>query len=245
MPPFSASRKEHEETKERLRMAIAKRKKRFYDIEIPIIGKTTQLQAYDLKDLNNKYIKYDLTRILRGKSIILNLKVQVQDKEAITIPKEIILMSYYLKRMIRKGTNYVEDSFSTNTTDAQVRIKPFLVTRRKVSRRVRKALRDKTKEELINYVKDKDADQLFKEILRNQLQKTLSLKLKKIYPLSLCEIRVFKIEKEFEIKGKPVKKDKTEKPLEEQIIEEPITEETEEKPTKKIVKKKVAKKKTE
>src|SRR3989339_352269 len=215
MPPFSASRKEHEETKECLRMAIAKRKKRFYDIEIPIIGKTTQLQAYDLKDLNNKYIKYDLTRILRG------------------------------KRIIRKGTNYVEDSFSTNTTDAQVRIKPFLVTRRKVSRRVRKALRDKTKEELINYVKDKDADQLFKEILRNQLQKTLSLKLKKIYPLSLCEIRVFKIEKEFEIKGKPVKKDKTEKPLEEQIIEEPITEETEEKPTKKIVKKKVAKKKTE
>src|SRR3989339_677440 len=218
-------------------MAIAKRKKRFYDIEIPIIGKTTQLQAYDLKELNNKYIKYDLTRILRGKNIILNLKVQVQDKEATTIPKEIILMSYYLKRMIRKGTNYIED--------AQVRIKPFLVTRRKVSRRVRKALRDKTKEELINYVKDKDADQIFKEILRNQLQKTLSLKLKKIYPLSLCEIRVFKIEKEFEVKEKPVKKDKTEKPLEEQIIEEPITEETEEKPTKKIVKKKVAKKKTE
>src|SRR3989339_887289 len=148
-------------------MAIAKRKKRFYDIEIPIIGKTTQLQAYDLKELNNKYIKYDLTRILRGKNIILNLKVQVQDKEATTIPKEIILMSYYLKRMIRKGTNYVEDSFSTRIEDAQVRIKPFLVTRRKVSRRVRKALRDKTKEELVK--KDKTEKPLEEQIIEEPI----------------------------------------------------------------------------
>ena len=37
---------------------------------------------------------------------------------------------------------------------------------------------------------------MFEEILRNKIQKELSLKLKKIYPLSLCEIRVLKVEKD-------------------------------------------------
>jgi len=57
-------------------------------------------------------------------------------------------------------------------------------------------LREKAREELINYVKNRDTETLFEEIFRNQLQKSLSLKLKKTYPLSLCEIRVFKVEKE-------------------------------------------------
>jgi len=178
-------------------MAIAKRKKRFFEVDIPIIGKQTQIQAYELKELEGKFIKYDLTRFLRGKSMLLQLKVKVEGHNAIASPKQSQLLPYYLRRMVRKGTNYVEDSFSTKCTNAQIRIKPFLVTRRKVSRAVRKALREKAKEELIKYTQTKNVEQIFEEILRNQLQKTLSIKLKKIYPLSLCEIRILKVEKEF------------------------------------------------
>ncbi len=177
-------------------MAIAKRKKKFFDVEMPLIKKEIQLQAYNLKDLNKRLIKYDLTRILRGKNIILQTEVKIQGDKAITTPKEIKILPYYLRRMMRKGTNYVEDSFSTNCKDAQIRIKPFLITRRKVSRAVRKALREKAREELINYIKDKNFEKIFEEVLKNYLQKELSLKLKKIYPLSLCEIRVLKVEKE-------------------------------------------------
>jgi len=177
-------------------MAIAKRKKKFFDVEIPLIKKTTQLQAYELKELDKKLVKYDLTRILRGKNMLLQLKVKISEDEATTIPREIKLTSSSLRRMIRKGTNYVEDSFSTDCKDAQIKIKPFLITRRKVSRAVRKALREKCREELIEYVKDKDTKSLFQEILKNHIQKFLSLKLKKIYPLAICEIRVLKVEKE-------------------------------------------------
>jgi ribosomal protein S3AE len=92
--------------------------------------------------------------------------------------------------MVRKGTNYVEDSFPAECKDAELRIKPLLVTRRKVSRTVRNELRKKAREELTNYVKTKKSEDLFDEIIKNQLQKPLSLKLKKIYPLALCEIRV-------------------------------------------------------
>jgi ribosomal protein S3AE len=177
-------------------MAIAKRKKRFFNIEIPLIKKETQLQAYELKELGNRIIKYDLTRILKGKSIMITFKTKFENDQIKTIPKDLKLLPYYIRRMMRKGTDYVEDSFSTQCKDAQIRIKPFLITRRKVPRKVRKALREKAREELMNYAKTKPFEELFDEILKNSLQRSLSIKLKKIYPLSLCEIRVLTVEKE-------------------------------------------------
>lgn len=187
-------------------MAKEKKRKKFFDVEIPLIGKETHLQAYNINELEGKTIKYDLTRFLKGKSTLIKLKVKIEGEKAVAYPIETKLMPYFIKRMVRKGTNYVEDSFSTKCKNAQLRIKPFLITRRKVSRAVRKALRNKAKEELIEYVKDKDTEILFDDILKNQIQKPLSLKLKKIYPLSLCEIRIFKIEKEFENKEKKTPK---------------------------------------
>jgi len=172
-------------------MAIEKRKKKFFDVEMPLIGKETQMQAYELSELNGRFMRYDLTRALRGKSIMLTLKVKVEDGKATTIPKKIELLPFFVRRMIRKGTNYVEDSFDAECKDSKLRIKPLLVTRRKVSRAIRKELRNKMKEELTEYVKEKESEKLFDEVLKAQMQKVLSLRLKKIYPLALCEIRVF------------------------------------------------------
>lgn len=176
-------------------MAIAKRKKRFYDVEMPLIKKTTQLFGYDEKELATRYIKYDLTRLLRGKNAILTLKVILDKDNLTTIPKELYLLPSYTRRMVRKGTTYVEDSFKTNCKDSELIIKPFLVTRRIITNSVRKLLREKAKEELINYLKNRSAEEVFQDILRNSLQKELSLKLKKVYPLSVCEIRWVKIVK--------------------------------------------------
>jgi len=176
-------------------MAIAKKKKRFFDVEIPLINRQTHLYAYDIEDLDGKFIKYDLTRMLKGKNTLLQLKVSVKDDKAIANPISLELLPYFIRRMVRKGTNYIEDSFSVECKDGKVRVKPFMISRKKVSRAVRKALREKAREELIKYVKDKESEKLFDEVLKNQIQKPLSLKLKKIYPLSLCEIRVLKVEK--------------------------------------------------
>jgi ribosomal protein S3AE len=196
-------------------MAIAKRKQRFFDVEIPLIGKTTQLRAFEIKSLNGKFMKYDLTRMLRGKSTLLQLQVKVDNEIATATPMKISLLPYFLKRMVRKGTSYIEDSFVTECKDAKIKIKPFLVARRKVSRAVRKALRNKAREELIAEVKNKTVETIFKDILRNDIQKPLSLKLKKIYPLSLCEIRELHIQNEVEKASKPKEeesKKKVEKP---------------------------------
>ena len=124
---------------------------------------------------------------------MLKLKIKIEGNNAIAEPVELLVLPYFIRRMMRKGTNYVEDSFSAECKNAQVRIKPFFITRKKVSRAVRKALREKARAELTAYIKNKDTETLFDEIIINKIQKTLSLQLKKIYPLSFCEIRSFKI----------------------------------------------------
>src|SRR4030067_3403394 len=101
-------------------MAQAKRKQKFFDVEIPVVNKDTQLQAYEISELEGRFLKYDLTRMLKGKSMMLTLKVKIEDNNAIANPKKIVLMPYFLRRMIRKGTNYVEDSFKTTCHDAEL-----------------------------------------------------------------------------------------------------------------------------
>ncbi len=165
-------------------------KKKFFPVEIPLLKKQEELQAYALEELDGKVLKIDLTRELRGKSIELTFNIKVKRDKAIALPKKLVLMSFFLKRVLRKGTNYIEDSFSTKCKDAQIRIKPFLITRKKVSREVRKTLRTKTKETLIEELKNKKFEEIIDDILKNRIQKPLSLKLKKIYPLSLCEIKM-------------------------------------------------------
>ena len=128
-------------------------------------------------------------------TLLLKLKIKADGDQAVAEPIELKVLPYFIRRMMRKGTNYVEDSFSAEYKNGTVRIKPFLITRKKVSRAVRKALRENARGELIKYVKTRDIKTLFDEILKNKIQKQLGLTLKKIYPLSLCEIRVFSVER--------------------------------------------------
>jgi ribosomal protein S3AE len=175
-------------------MAVAKKRKRFFGVEIPLIGKETQMQGYEISELDGKFLSYDMTRSLKGKNMVLVSKISVKNDKASAIPKKLRLMSYFLRRMMRKGTNYVEDSFSAECKDSRVRIKPFLITRRKVPRSIRRSLRNRAREELARYLKEKNSSDVFGEIVSGQLQKSLSLFLKKTYPLSLCEIMEFRVE---------------------------------------------------
>ena len=167
-------------------------KKKFFEVELPIINQKAELLAKDQEELEGRCIKIDLTRRLRGKSLEITFKIK--NKKA--IPCKLYLLGYYLRRMIRKSIDYVEDSFSVEAKNAVLRVKTFLITRKKVSRAVRKTLRNKAKEEINQEIKEKEYEEIFSDIISSKFQKNLSLKLKKIYPLSLCEIKEIYVEKE-------------------------------------------------
>lgn len=168
-------------------------KKKFFDIETPIYLKSDiKLIAYDISSLNGRTIKIDLTRILRGKSVEAIMKVKVNDNKAQAELLKLTVMPFFIRRMMRKSISYVEDSFLAESKDCKLRIKPFMITRKKVSRAVRKALRENGKQYLLDYVKDKNCDEIFTDTISSKLQKLLSSKMKKIYPLAFCEIREIK-----------------------------------------------------
>ena len=102
-------------------------------------------------------------------------------------------------------------------------MKAFLITKRRVSRAIRKTLRNKTKNWLEDYLAEKKDGEIYSEILSNKLQKNLSLVLKKTYPLSLCEIRTLEFVRTLNTEEVPKIKPKDKKTEEKQEIrEEPV-----------------------
>lgn len=170
-------------------------KKKFFEIEIPILGDKYEALATSIDELNNKVMKMDITRQLKGKSVDMIFKIIVKDHKATAVPKKLKLLPYFIRHMLHPGISYVEDSVTAETKDSIVVIKPFMITRKKVSRAVRRTLRNSSRNWFIDYLKTKTDEEVFGEILSNQIQKPLSLKLKKIYPLAICEIRWFEVKK--------------------------------------------------
>jgi ribosomal protein S3AE len=170
-------------------------KKKFFEIEIPILGDTYEALANSVEELNNKVMKMDITRQLKGKSVDMIFRVVVKDHKATAVPKKLQLLPCFIRHMLHPGISYVEDSVTAETKDSIVIIKPFMITRKKVSRAVSRTLRNSSRNWFIDYLKSKTDEEVFGEILSNQIQKPLSLKLKKIYPLAICEIRWFEVKK--------------------------------------------------
>lgn len=168
-------------------------KKAFFEVKAPLTATKITLYATSPAELEGKVVKLDLTRILRGKSLELKLRVLRRENELVGQPVSLELIGSYIRRMFRKGVDYVEESFATECKDARVVIKPFLLTRNKVSRAVRKELRKRTREHLEALCKTRTSEEILTELTTNKIQRELSFKLKKIYPLALCEIRMFKI----------------------------------------------------
>jgi len=170
-------------------------RKKFFSVDIPLTNSSFDVYANSINELEKKSIKLDLTRHLRGKSIEVIFKIKVENNKATASPFKLTLLPFFIRRMLRKNISYVEDSLPVTCKDAELRIKPFLITRKKVSRKVRKALRNEMKIWIEDYCKSRPYKEIFADIIGNRMQKPLSLKLKKIYPLALCEIRILKIEK--------------------------------------------------
>lgn len=168
-------------------------KKSFYEISSPLVSAKMHLYTSSPESLDGKTISLDLTRSLRGKSLILKLRIKAHEGKLSTHPISLELAGSYIRRMFRKGIDYVEDSFKTESKDSLLIIKPFLMTRNKVSRAIRNSLREITKKHLQAHAKIRSTQDLLTEIMTNKIQKELSLKLKKTYPLALCEIRSFQI----------------------------------------------------
>ncbi len=171
-------------------------KKKFFDVEIPLTSAKASLYGAEPEEFNGRIINIDLTKSLRGKNVEYRLRVKNNGRELTGEPISLAVAGSYIRRSIRKGTDYVEDSFIAECRDGKVIVKPFLITRKRVSRAIRKSLRENTRKFLEGHLKARSTEEVMKDIMTNKIQKELSLKLKKVYPLAFCEIRHFEVVEE-------------------------------------------------
>jgi len=168
---------------------MAERRK-YIEVDVPIMD-TTMKALGTAEQLDNKTIKLDMTRQLRGKGLTITLRIFNQEGKLVSFPNKMELAKSYIQRMMRKRVDYVEDSFKARCKDIRVIVKPLLITRKRVSRAVRKNLRNTAKEFILEYLKDKDYIEICNDLLEGDMQKAMLPKLKKVYPLSFSDIRVF------------------------------------------------------
>ncbi len=186
-------------------------KKKFFDVQIPLTASKVKLYATNENELNNRIVKLDMTKNLKGKNVELKAKITYKDGKIESELISLILLPSFIRRTMRRGIDYVEDSFKTSCKDAEMLIKPFMITRNHVSRNVRKEIRNTSRKFLESRARIKNSLELFSEIMTGKLQKAVSMKVKKIYPLAFCEIRWI------EVIGPPIK---SKEPIKTEEIEE-------------------------
>lgn len=178
-------------------------KKQFFDVKLEVLNKIVPIATTKPELLEGRTIKLDLTKVLRGKGAEARFIITKTNNNLEGKLYFFALYPSYVRRIIGHDISIVEDSFSCKTKDVELRFKPFLITRKKVHRAVRAALRNATRLFIEKYAIAKTRDKVFQSLLANILQRSLSLKLKKIYPLAVCELRVVKVEKPLELIKKP------------------------------------------
>ncbi|MEM3450677.1 MAG: hypothetical protein QW439_03910, partial [Candidatus Woesearchaeota archaeon] len=115
----------------------AKAKKKWFDIISPkefgesVVGETP---AYAPDEVVGRVVNINLMNLtgnIRKQNINVKLRITgiKENKHAVTELIEYELMPAFIKRMVRRGRNKIDDSFVVKTSDEKfVRIKPMIIT---------------------------------------------------------------------------------------------------------------------
>jgi ribosomal protein S3AE len=196
------ARKSKQPTKKRKASA----RKKFFEMTVPLTSTKVKLYGYEAEELVGGIVKLDLSRSLRGKNVELRAKVILEDEKLTGDLLSISLIPSHVKRMVRRGTDYVEDSFFANCKDSKLIVKPLIVTRNRVSKKVRNEIRKAARKFLESHITIRNSKEIFSEIMTNKIQKALSSKVKKVYPPALCEIRFLEVKEKITPAQKAAKK---------------------------------------
>ena len=177
-----------------------KREKKWYEVlaskqfnNVPV-GETV---AYEDKNLLGRVITSNVGSLIRDpklQNVRLSFKVnEVKENKAYTEIYGYSLAGSYVKRIIRVGRSRVDDSFLVETKDkVKIRLKPLVLTKYKTNRSILTALRALVKKDFIEYINKESYDKFVSDLVGKKLQRDLKLKLNKIYPIGVVEIRIMK-----------------------------------------------------
>jgi len=155
------------------------------------IGETPAIEASEVQGRTMKVNMMTLTGNVRKQSVSAKLEInKVSGKEAFTMLKGYELLPSFVKRMIRKGRNRLDESIPCECKDgAKMRMKILILTRGMTTGGQQKELRVLIHKFVQEQAKALGSQEIMGNIMTNSYQKALKEKLSKIYPLKSCEVR--------------------------------------------------------
>ena len=134
---------------------------------------------------------FHLTNDMKKQNVKIHFKVhQIQDDKAYTEIVGMNMVEAFLKRVVKRARNRLDDSFEITTKDnIKIRIKPLIITKNETKGSILAALHAKSREFFTSAIKESTYEQVVGYMLTNELQKKLRDNLKKIYPVAVSEIR--------------------------------------------------------
>lgn len=171
------------------------------------IGRTLDLSLMSLAGDPSKqsvYVKFTITKVENN-----ILQTEITGFRLITAA---------VKKMSHRGRDRIGGSFIIATKDGKnLRVKPILVTKGRAKGAVLTHLRRDVVNSLVTMIGEYTYDDLIKELCGHQFQRQLQQKIRKIYPVGVCEIRYLALAKT----GTPLKPTAVEQvPVEEDYSEE-------------------------
>lgn len=94
------------------------------------------------------------------------------------------------KKLMRRSREKIEDSFIVESADKRIiRIKPIIVTRGRTTGSVLASMSKLQRAFLAKVISQLDAEGLIRDVVQKKIQHGLSQLLRRLYPVSACEIR--------------------------------------------------------
>jgi small subunit ribosomal protein S3Ae len=180
---------------------VKKKKKKWFEIIAPKefnskrIGETL---ANEPNELVGRKLRVNLMNLIddfRRQGVSVHFKIaSVTDNTAICKTTGYDLLRSHVRRLIRKGSSKMDDSFVVEAKDGiKFRIKPFVVSRHKLNDSSVSSIRKKTSEFFKAKMEEADSVDIFGAIVRGKLQRELRSNLMKICPIGACEIRALEL----------------------------------------------------
>jgi len=178
-------------------------KKKWYKIIAPKlfneveVGETPSIEA---KLIEGKVVTanmFVLTDNMKRQNTEVRLLVErVEGEKAFTTPIGMKIIPTSIKRLVRKGKSRLDQAMRGITKDDKVvMVKTLFITKNIVKGSVFSGLQNYSRAFLMKAIQDFTYEELTTKIVTGELQKELREKLSKIYPLKICEIKEFKLER--------------------------------------------------
>jgi ribosomal protein S3AE len=177
---------------------IKKKRKRWVTIlpsphfRVPEIGETLTSDPQTLIGKTSTVNLMDLTRDPKKQNLKITFKItEIKDNRALTEIKRYEMLPSSVKRIVHQGKSKADASFVLVTKDnLKVRIKPLIVTRAKTARSILTKIRKEAESFLTIALKNQTFSDLIHSLLNFKIQTQLKQHLRKIYPITVCHIRI-------------------------------------------------------